>query len=135
VTNVDCFIACGPFAGESVAVLKTADAISDRSCELQAKENMLFSGTAIANGIVVGVVTATGMNTEIGKIQSQIKEASEENDDTPLKKKLDEFGEMLAKVHTAWRLQLFSPARTDAVQASCQRGCSSASLLQAVLPC
>lgn len=84
--------------GESVAVLKCIEPVGDVDSELQIKENMLFSSTAIANGTVIGVVTGTGMGTEIGKIQSQIKEASEENDDTPLKKKLDEFGEMLAKV-------------------------------------
>jgi len=84
--------------GESVAVMKCTEAVGDANCELQAKENMLFSGTAISNGIAVGVITAIGMDTEIGKIQSQIKEASEEEDDTPLKKKLDEFGELLAKV-------------------------------------
>ena len=45
----------------------------DADCEIQAKENMLFSGTAIANGTVIGIVTSTGMRTEIGKIQSQIQ--------------------------------------------------------------
>mmetsp|Transcript_20295 Transcript_20295/g.44334 ORF Transcript_20295/g.44334 Transcript_20295/m.44334 type:complete len:1049 (-) Transcript_20295:1149-4295(-) len=84
--------------GESVAVSKSTDPVGDANCELQAKENMLFSGTAIANGTVVGIVTATGMGTEIGKIQSQIQEAAKEDDDTPLKKKLNEFGEMLAQV-------------------------------------
>mmetsp|Transcript_7445 Transcript_7445/g.12862 ORF Transcript_7445/g.12862 Transcript_7445/m.12862 type:complete len:1044 (+) Transcript_7445:87-3218(+) len=84
--------------GESVAVSKRVEPVEDESCEIQAKECMLFSGTAIASGIVVGIVTATGMDTEIGKIQSQIKEASEEEDVTPLKKKLNEFGEMLARV-------------------------------------
>lgn len=64
----------------------------------QAKECMLFAGTAVANGSGLGVVTATGMATEIGKIQSQIAAASAEEDDTPLKQKLDEFGELLAKV-------------------------------------
>jgi Ca2+-transporting ATPase len=59
---------------------------------------MLFAGTAVANGSGLGVVTATGMATEIGKIQSQIAAASAEEDDTPLKQKLDEFGELLAKV-------------------------------------
>ncbi len=58
----------------------------------QSKENMLFAATAVANGAGVG------MATEIGKIQAQITEAAAEEDDTPLKKKIDEFGEMLAKV-------------------------------------
>lgn len=59
--------------GESVAVQKCSHALQDVDIELQGKENMLFSGTAIANGTVVGIVTATGMRTEIGKIQLQIK--------------------------------------------------------------
>ena len=41
-----------------------------------------------------------GMSTEIGKIQAQIQSAAEEEDDSPLKKNLDEFGELLAKVLT-----------------------------------
>lgn len=59
---------------------------------------MLFAGTAVASGSGIGVVTSIGMQTEIGKIQSQIAAASEEEEDTPLKQKLDEFGELLAKV-------------------------------------
>jgi len=64
----------------------------------QSKENMLFAATAVANGAGVGIVNSIGMATEIGKIQAQITEAAAEEDDTPLKKKIDEFGEMLAKV-------------------------------------
>ncbi|GFH08660.1 cation_ATPase_N domain-containing protein [Haematococcus lacustris] len=84
--------------GESVAVMKTSVPMRLEDCELQAKENMVFSGTAIANGTAVCIVTSTGMSTEIGKIQSQITAAGEETSETPLKKKLDEFGELLAKV-------------------------------------
>ena len=64
----------------------------------QAKDNMLFASTAVANGACVGIVNSIGMATEIGKIQAQIQEAAKEEDDTPLKKKIDEFGELLAKV-------------------------------------
>ncbi|EFN55787.1 hypothetical protein CHLNCDRAFT_145247 [Chlorella variabilis] len=84
--------------GESVAVAKSAGPVAQEECELQAKECMLFAGTGIASGACLGVVNSIGMDTEIGKIQAQIQEASEEESDTPLKKKLDEFGEMLAKV-------------------------------------
>lgn len=70
----------------------------DADCELQSKCNMLFAATAISNGSGRAVVNNIGMTTEIGKIQSQIQEAAKEEDDTPLKKKLDEFGEALAKV-------------------------------------
>jgi len=64
----------------------------------QAKESMLFAGSAVASGAGSGIVTATGMATEIGKIQSDIQAASEQEMDTPLKQKLDEFGGQLANV-------------------------------------
>jgi Ca2+-transporting ATPase len=83
--------------GESEAVRKTASALASVGCELQSKESMLFSGTGIASGTALVVVNTTGMATEIGQIQEQIEEAADEDSDTPLKRKLDEFGEMLAK--------------------------------------
>lgn len=84
--------------GESNAVMKSTEHLSDPDCELQAKESMLFSGTAVSSGHCLGVVTATGMSTEIGKIQSQIQQAAQEEGETPLQHKLNEFGELLAKV-------------------------------------
>jgi Ca2+ transporting ATPase len=53
-------------------------------------------GTNIAAGKAVGVVMATGVNTEIGKIRDEM--ASTEQERTPLQQKLDEFGEQLSKV-------------------------------------
>ena len=59
---------------------------------------MLFAGTAVANGSCRGIVNAIGMGTEVGAIQQQIADAAAEEEDTPLKKKLDIFGERLAQV-------------------------------------
>eukprot|EP01062_Namystynia_karyoxenos_P009579 TRINITY_DN1338_c0_g2_i1.p1 TRINITY_DN1338_c0_g2~~TRINITY_DN1338_c0_g2_i1.p1 ORF type:complete len:1048 (+),score=377.64 TRINITY_DN1338_c0_g2_i1:137-3280(+) len=84
--------------GESVAVNKETKPVRQADCEIQAKTCMMFSGTSVANGQCVCVVTAIGMKTEIGKIQEQIKEAEEEQDDSPLKQKLDLFGNQLARV-------------------------------------
>jgi len=92
--------------GEPVAVMKTPAALppGDEDAELQSKECMLFAGTAVSNGSGTGVVVATGMATEIGKIQAQIASvrgggaAGEPPMDTPLKRRLDEFGELLARV-------------------------------------
>ncbi|KAK6260513.1 hypothetical protein SCA6_014987 [Theobroma cacao] len=81
--------------GEAMPVLKGSSPIFPEECELQAKENMVFAGTTVVNGSCVCIVVCTGMNTEIGKIQKQIHEASLEESDTPLKKKLDEFGSRL----------------------------------------
>lgn len=55
-------------------------------------------GTNIAAGKAVGVVVATGGNTEIGKIRDEM--ASTEQERTPLQQKLDEFGQQLSKVLT-----------------------------------
>ena len=69
--------------------------MSDAGCELQGKECVLFGGTSVSQGACVAVVIDTGMRTEIGKIQAQIQAAAEEEDDTPLKQKLDQFGDQL----------------------------------------
>ncbi|XP_057454868.1 calcium-transporting ATPase, endoplasmic reticulum-type [Lotus japonicus] len=78
--------------GEAMPVLKGTNPIFLDDCELQAKENMVFAGTTVVNGSCLCIVITTAMDTEIGKIQKQIHEASLEESDTPLKKKLDEFG-------------------------------------------
>ncbi|KAF1675847.1 AT2A3 ATPase, partial [Pygoscelis papua] len=82
--------------GESVSVIKHADPIPDPRAVNQDKKNMLFSGTNIAAGKAVGVVVATGVYTEIGKIRNQMVETEPEK--TPLQQKLDEFSQQLSKV-------------------------------------
>lgn len=68
------------------------------SARIQDKKNMLFSGTTVSNGSALGVVVATGMSTEIGKIQANVQAAAQEEEKTPLGQKIDAFGELLAKV-------------------------------------
>lgn len=53
-------------------------------------------GTNIAAGRAIGVVVATGVQTEIGKIRDEM--ASTDPERTPLQQKLDQFGEQLSKV-------------------------------------
>lgn len=96
--------------GESVAVNKSLEPLSESQVdketmdiELQAKSNMLFSGTTVAQGTCLAIVTSIGMNTEIGKIQDQIKEAAEaiREEKTPLKQKLDDFSDQLQTLISA----------------------------------
>ncbi|ELU08428.1 hypothetical protein CAPTEDRAFT_165811 [Capitella teleta] len=82
--------------GESVSVLKHYDAIPDPRAVNQDKKNVLFSGTNIAAGKARGLVVGTGLNTEIGKIRTEMTET--ETEKTPLQQKLDEFGQQLSKV-------------------------------------
>ncbi|NXJ74791.1 AT2A3 ATPase, partial [Trogon melanurus] len=82
--------------GESVSVIKHTDPIPDPRAVNQDKKNMLFSGTNIASGKAVGIVIATGVHTEIGKIRDQMVETEPEK--TPLQQKLDEFSQQLSKV-------------------------------------
>lgn len=82
--------------GESVSVIKFTDAVPDVRAVNQDKKNMLFSGTNVASGKARGIVIGTGLNTEIGKIRTEMAETEAEK--TPLQQKLDEFGEQLSKV-------------------------------------
>ncbi|CAF3436937.1 unnamed protein product [Rotaria socialis] len=84
--------------GESVSVIKHTEPVGDARAVNQDKKNTLFSGTNIASGKCRGIVVGTGLNTEIGKIQSVMADTEEEK--TPLQQKLDEFSEQLSKVIT-----------------------------------
>ncbi|MFE5338729.1 cation-translocating P-type ATPase [Isoptericola sp. NPDC056578] len=79
--------------GESVAASKRVDAV-DADAGVGDRTSMLFSGTLVAAGQGVGVVTATGERTEIGRIQTMISEVT--SLETPLTKQLDRFGKLLA---------------------------------------
>ena len=76
----------GSLTGESETVLKQLELV-EKDVRIQGKLNMMFSGTTISNGAAIGVVTATGMRTEIGKIQANVTEAKEDEEKTPLGQK------------------------------------------------
>jgi Ca2+-transporting ATPase len=86
--------------GESQSVAKYPEPpdVDEDDLVVQAKTNILFATTTVVGGIARGVVTDIGMKTEIGKIQLAVQGAAEEEEATPLKKKLDEFGDMLSQV-------------------------------------
>ncbi|KAF9646864.1 calcium ATPase [Thelephora ganbajun] len=82
--------------GESESVHKTTDIVLDIKAVMQDMTNLLFSGTTVVNGSAQAIVVFTGQKTAIGDIHKSI--ASQINEKTPLKRKLDDFGDMLAKV-------------------------------------
>ena len=86
--------------GESQSVAKYPEAPTCNEDELvvQAKTNIMFATTTVVGGMARGIVTDIGMKTEIGKIQLAVQGAAEEEEATPLKKKLDEFGDLLSQV-------------------------------------
>src|SRR5262245_18443384 len=81
--------------GESLPVSKDVDAIADEVA-LGDRHNMIFSGTAATYGHGKAVVTATGMQTEIGRIAGLLKETHDEP--TPLQRELDRTGKLLGVV-------------------------------------
>ena len=85
--------------GESESVGKDCQAvIGDEKAVLQDQVNMLFSGTTVVTGHAKAVVVLTGSNTAIGDIHESI--TAQISEPTPLKKKLNDFGDQLAKVIT-----------------------------------
>ncbi|MDF2588317.1 MAG: cation-translocating P-type ATPase [Anaerocolumna sp.] len=82
--------------GESESILKTVDCITGDNIAIGDRKNMVFSGSFVTYGRAIVVITAIGMNTEIGKIASLLKNAGEKK--TPLQENLDAFGKKLAVI-------------------------------------
>lgn len=84
--------------GESESVNKSPAAIKDAQAVKQDQTNMLFSGTTVVAGHASALVVLTGPKTAIGDIHESI--TSQISQPTPLKEKLNDFGDLLAKVIT-----------------------------------
>ena len=79
--------------GESVPSEKDANEVVATDAPIGDRHNMVFSGCSITYGTATAVVTATGMNTEMGKIANLLD--SEGETETPLQKKLGQLGKYL----------------------------------------
>ena len=80
--------------GESLAVEKNEEVLSDDEIPLSDRKNMVFGGTLVTYGRAIAVVTSTGMNSELGKIANLMENTQQK--ETPLQKTLDKFSGKLA---------------------------------------
>lgn len=79
--------------GESTAVQKNHRDQHDATTPLADRTNMVFTGTTVASGKGVAIVTSTGMQTEMGSIAGMLETG--ESEPTPLQKKLTELGRIM----------------------------------------
>src|ERR1700687_4627809 len=79
--------------GESVPVDKVANAVLEKEIPIGDRKNTAFMSTMVTYGRGKGLVTATGMHTQIGLIAEMIQ--SFEDEDTPLQVKLDDLAKTL----------------------------------------
>ena len=79
--------------GESVPSEKDAEAVVAEDAPLGDRSNMVFSGCSVTYGTATAIVTATGMDTQMGKIADLLD--NEEEGQTPLQQKLAQLGKYL----------------------------------------
>jgi len=79
--------------GESVPVEKDAHLILRQDASLGDRHNTAFMGTVVSYGRGLGVVTSTGMKTQIGLIAAMLQRVEQET--TPLQRRLDQLGKVL----------------------------------------
>ncbi len=85
--------------GESVPSEKDAENTVKENAPLGDRTNMVFTGCSITYGTAIAVVTATGMDTEMGRVANLLE--SEESTQTPLQRKLASLGKYLGIVALA----------------------------------
>ncbi|MDF1850157.1 MAG: cation-transporting P-type ATPase [Verrucomicrobiales bacterium] len=81
--------------GESLPIRKQTDAVAEDS-DLAVRKSMLFRGARITEGTGTGLVTATGTDSELGRISELVSRAKRTS--TPLEKQLDRLGYRLIRV-------------------------------------
>lgn len=91
--SVNLEIAEASLTGESEAAKKNASFIGQEETIPGDCKNMAYATTLVTSGHGMGIVTATGMHTETGKIASMIQQGEEK--ETPLQKKLSDAGKYL----------------------------------------
>ncbi len=96
------------FTGESVTVTKQKQELKKPATPLAERYNMLYMNTAVARGRAEMLVTATGMDTEIGKLAHLL--AQTEDETTPLQIQLDSLGKRLALIALVVVIVLFASA-------------------------
>lgn len=94
--------------GESVPSEKDAEFVANGDVSLGDRLNMAYMSTNVSYGRGEGVVVATGMDTEIGKIAAMINDSGDEM--TPLQKRLADLGKMLGVVAIVLCVALFGIA-------------------------
>ena len=85
--------------GESVPAEKDAEVVVDAKSTVGDRINMVFSGCTVTYGTATAIVTAIGMDTEMGKIANLL--SSEEETATPLQQKLAQLGKYLGIIALA----------------------------------
>lgn len=94
--------------GESLPIEKNASFVANKELPLGEQKNMAFMSTLVTYGRGYGIVTATGMETEIGRIAALIRDAKEEL--TPLQKRLGDLGRVLSVASLLLCVSLFAIA-------------------------
>jgi P-type Ca2+ transporter type 2C len=79
--------------GESLPIQKNSEMVLKGEVPLGDMANCAFMGTMVAYGRGIGVVTSTGMSTQLGQIATMLQEV--ESEETPLQRKLDDLGRTL----------------------------------------
>ena len=82
--------------GESVPVNKAVELLTGDAIPLGDRKNMCYMGSTVVYGRGKAVITATGMDTEMGKIAGVL--AQTEQEQTPLQRKLNELGKTMSKL-------------------------------------
>jgi len=80
--------------GESLPVQKNAASVLEKNVPLGDRKNTAFMGTVVSYGRGRGVVTSTGMHTQLGLIATMLQ--SVETEETPLQRRLDQLGKSLS---------------------------------------